>query len=133
MAERGMTRIVLVLVGAVLVLTGVAGCGDEDNPAFSQEVKQQMDSSSSSRRAKVERLVNDGKLPPVALRVLHADGTLNVNFIDGPNYDGDIVHTGADGTSGKKLAWDLDQDGKISKAERTITERDLYDATLGAR
>jgi len=128
-----MTRIVPVLVGAALVLTGVAGCGDEDNPAFSQEVKQQMDSAAGSRRAKVERLVNDGKLPPVALRVLHADGTLNVNFIDGPSYDRDVVHTGADGTSGKKLVWDLDQDGKISKAERTITERDLYDATLGAR
>ena len=77
--------------------------------------------------------MQQGKLPPVALHVLHPDGTLNVNFIDGPNNDGDIVHSGADGTSGKKLVWDLNQDGKISKAERTITERDLYDATLGAR
>ena len=133
MAERGMTRLALILVGAALVLTGIAGCGDEDNPAFSQEVKQQMDSTSAGRRAKVERLVDSDKLPQVALRVLHSDGTLNVNFIDGPSYDRDVVHAGPDGISGKKLAWDLDGDGKISKAERTITERDLYDATLGAK
>lgn len=128
-----MTRISVLIVGLALVLTGLAGCGDEDNPAFSKEVKQQMDSASSSRRAKLERLVDSGNLPPVARRVLHSDGTLNVNFIDGPSYDRDVVHTGPDGISGKKLRWDLDGDGKISRDERTITERDLYDATLGAK
>lgn len=126
-----MTRLSVLIVGLALVLTGLAGCGDEDNPAFSKDVKQEMDSAAASRRAKVEGLVDSGKLPPVALRVLHSDGTLNVNFIDGPSYDRDVVHTGPDGISGKKLAWDLNHDGKISKAERTITERDLYDATLG--
>ena len=126
-----MTRIPVLIVGLALVLTGRAGCGDKDNPAFSNDVKQQMDSASASRRAKVESLVDSGKLPQVALRVLHSDGTLNVNFIDGPSYDRDVVHTGPDGISGKKLAWDLNHDGKISKSERTITERDLYDATLG--
>jgi hypothetical protein len=127
-----MTRISVLIVGLALVLTGLAGCGDEDNPAFSKDVKQQMDSASSSRRAKLEGLVENGKLPQVALRVLHSDGTLNVNFIDGPSYDRDVVHTGSDGIAGKKLVWDLDHDGKIEKSERTITERDLYDATLGA-
>jgi hypothetical protein len=131
MAERPVTRITVLIVGVALVLTGLAGCGDEDNPAFSKDVKQQMDSASASRRAKVESLVDRGKLPQVALRVLHSDGTLNVNFIDGPSYDRDVVHTGPDGISGKKLVWDLNHDGKISRSERTITERDLYDATLG--
>jgi hypothetical protein len=84
-----------------------------------------------ARKAKVERLVETGALPPVAVRVLNADGTLNVNFIDGPNGDEDIVRSSADGASGEKLAWDLDQDGRISADEREITERELYDATLG--
>jgi hypothetical protein len=126
-----MTRVAVIL-GVFVALAGVAGCGDEDNPAFSKDVKKQMDSASASRRAKVEGLVDSGKLPAVARRVLHSDGTLNVNFIDGPSYDRDVVHTGPDGISGKKLAWDLDHDGRIEKSERTITERDLYDATLGA-
>jgi hypothetical protein len=132
MAERPVTRITVLIVGLALASTGFAGCGDEDNPAFSKDVKQQMDSTSAHRRAKVESLVDSGKLPQVALRVLHSDGTLNVNFIDGPSYDRDVVHTGPDGISGKKLVWDLNHDGKISRSERTITERDLYDATLGA-
>ena len=109
---------------------GVSACGD-DNPAFSDTVRQEMDAKSAARRDKLERLVDEGKLPPVALRVLHPDGTLNVNFIDGPDNDRDVVRSSSDGTSGKKLVWDLDQDGKIEQAERTITERDLYDATLG--
>ena len=62
---------------------------------------------------------------------MHPDGTMNVNFIDGPNNDRDIVRTSPDGASGKKLKWDLDQDGRISADEREITERELYDATLG--
>jgi hypothetical protein len=56
---------------------------------------------------------------------------MNINFIDGPNNDRDVVRSSADGTTGKKLAWDLDQDGRIERSERTITERELYDATLG--
>jgi hypothetical protein len=119
------------VAAAAAIVLGAAGCGGDDNPAFSDTVRQEMDAKSASRRAKVESLVNRGKLPPVALRVLHADGTLNVNFIDGPNNDRDIVRSSEDGTTGKKLVWDLDQDGRIEKSERTITERDLYDATLG--
>ena len=109
---------------------GVSACGD-DNPAFSDTVRQEMDAKSAARRDKLERLVDEGKLPPVALRVLHPDGTLTVNFIAGPDNDRDVVRSSSDGTSGKKLVWDLDQDGEIEQAERTITERDLYDATLG--
>lgn len=45
--------------------------------------------------------------------------------------DRDVVRTSPDGASGKKLVWDLDQNGKIDESERRITERELYDATLG--
>jgi hypothetical protein len=129
MARSQLIRAGAAVVAAAAVL-GAAGCGDDD-PAFSNDVKQQMDAKGAARRAKLERLVDEGRLPPVALHVLHPDGTLNVNFIDGPNNDRDVVRSSPDGASGKKLAWDLDQDGTIEKSERTITERDLYDATLG--
>jgi hypothetical protein len=72
-----------------------------------------------------------GDLPPVARYVLHPNGGLNVNFIDGPNGDNDVVRTGSAGTTGKKLVFDLNRNGKIDPGERTITERELYDATLG--
>jgi hypothetical protein len=130
MAAHQLTRTAAAIATAAILL-GVAGCGGDDNPAFSKDVKQQMDAKSDSRRAKVEHLVQEGKLPPVALHVLHPNGTLNVNFIDGPDNDRDVVRSSPDGASGKKLVFDLNQDGKIEKAERTITERDLYDATLG--
>jgi hypothetical protein len=81
--------------------------------------------------AQIEKLVDDGVVPPVATRLYNPNGTLNVDFIDGPKGDNDVVRSSEDGASGKKLAWDLDQDGKIEPAERTITERELYDATLG--
>jgi hypothetical protein len=42
------------------------------------------------------------------------------------------VRTGDHGASGKKLVWDLNRNGKIDPSERTITERELFDATLGA-
>lgn len=50
------------------------------------------------------------------------------NFIDGPNYGKDVVHVR--GADGPKLQWDLDGDGKIRREERTITEQELYAATL---
>jgi hypothetical protein len=35
------------------------------------------------------------------------------------------------GRTGPLLKWDLDQDGRIRRDERTITEGELYEATLG--
>ena len=114
-------RLALVL----LVLAGVAaGCGDEE-----QETKAAMDDRQAQRLAKVERAVDAGELPPVALKLFRPNGTVDISFIDGPNRDGDVVRT--NGSRGKKLVWDLDQNGKIDESERTITERELYDATLG--
>jgi hypothetical protein len=120
-------RLTSVLLAAVVL--GAAGCGGDDDPQ-SGEVGQ-MKAFEETRTAQLEKLVSDGVVPPVATRLYNPNGTLNIDFIDGPNGDNDVVRTSEDGASGKKLAWDLDQDGKIERSERTITERELYDATLG--
>jgi len=119
------------LLAAVVLGFSAAGCGDEENPALSKEVTQQMDARASSDLAKLDSMIEKGTLPPVARRVLDLDGTLNVNFIDGPDGDNDVVRSKDGGTRGKKLVWDLNRNGKIDRDERTITERELYDATLG--
>ena len=124
MAARRLTSILL-----AAALLGVAGCGGEDDPQ-SGEVGQ-LKAFEQTRMAQLEKLVQDGAVPPVATRLYNPNGTLNIDFIDGPNGDNDVVRASEDGASGKKLAWDLDQDGKIERSERTITERELYDATLG--
>lgn len=36
---------------------------------------------------------------------------------------------GGDGTEGRQLVWDLNQDGRIDRKERTITEGELFTAT----
>jgi hypothetical protein len=120
-----MSRLVLLLLCAVFV-----ACGDDSGDAESEAVKQ-MQAFESTRMAQLEKLVRDGIVPPVATRLYNPNGTLNVDFIDGPRGDNDVVRTSQDGASGKKLTWDLDQDGRIDRSERTITERELYDATLG--
>lgn len=121
---------------ALLAVAGLAalfagGCGGDEPSAGEKQVKEEFDRQAASRREAVDRMIAEGKLPPVAKHVLNLNGTLNVNFIDGPMGDRDVVRTSADGASGKKLAWDLDQNGEIDESERTITERELYDATLG--
>jgi hypothetical protein len=120
------SRQVIAVAAACAVAIVGAGCGSQENAAFSPERQKQIDSYASARRADVVKKVKSGALPPEALKVIRPNGTANANFIDGPNFDHDIVRTG----SGKKLAWDLNQDGRIEKSERTITERDLYEATL---
>ena len=90
-----------------------------------------MDAFEGVKRMSIATQGQLGQLPPEAVQTMHPDGTMNVNFVDGPNNDRDIVRTSPDGASGKKLRWDLDQDGRISADEREITERELYDATLG--
>jgi hypothetical protein len=120
-----------VAAAAVCAALAIAAgaCGGDDNPAFSDEVKQQFDAQGRARLAEIERKVRDGELPPVARVVINPDGTTNINFIDGPNGTEDIVRSGADGTTGRKLRWDLDQNGRIDRSERTITEVELYEAT----
>jgi hypothetical protein len=120
------SRQVIAVAAAVAVAMIGTGCGGKENAAFSPDRQKQFDDYAKTRRADVEKKVRSGALPPQALLVIRPNGTANANFIKGPNFDKDIVRT----RSGKKLAWDLNQDGKIEKSERTITERDLYNATL---
>ena len=110
----------LVLAAAFLA----AGCGGGDDEPVS-------DNSAQVRRENIINAVVDGHLPPVALKIYPRTGDVDINFIDGPNGDEDIVHT--HGRRGPKLQWDLDEDGKIERDERTITERELYEATLKYR
>jgi len=111
--------------GAIVVAAALlaAGCGGGDEPPS--------DNSAEVRRENIINAVVDGHLPPVALMVYPWTQDVEINFIDGPNGDEDIVH--AHGRRGPKLRWDLDEDGKIERDERTITERELYDATLKYR
>src|SRR5262245_56361534 len=118
-------RLVILTVIATAALAGCGGSSDDGELA----AKQQADRYQTGRATAIKKAVDDGRLPPVALDMVRTDGSINISFIDGPNGDADIVRT--HGATGPKLAWDLDGDGKISKAERTITERELYDATLG--
>jgi hypothetical protein len=124
------TREVMSRAAVLLICALFAACGDDADKADSEAVKQ-MQAFESHRMAQIEKLVDDGVVPPVATRLYNPNGTLNVDFIDGPNGDNDVVRSSQDGATGKKLEWDLDQDGKIERSERTITERELYDATLG--
>jgi hypothetical protein len=124
----GDRQVALLAIAGALLLS--SGCGDE-NPVESERTTEQAEQATQSRREAVDKMVAEGKLPPVAKNVLNVNGTLNVNFIDGPMGDRDVVRTSSDGATGKKLVWDLDQNGKIDESERTITERELYDATLG--
>jgi hypothetical protein len=112
---------------AIVVAAGLlaAGCGGDDEPPS--------DNSAMVRRENIINAVVDGHLPPVALMVYPWTQDVEINFIEGPNGDEDIVRTRRFGSRGPKLHWDLDEDGKIERDERTITERDLYEATLKYR
>lgn len=110
----------LVVIAAAFL---AAGCGSGDEAPS--------DNSAQVRRENIINAVVDGHLPPVALLVYPWTGAVDSNFIDGPNYGEDVVHT--HGRRGPKLRWDLNEDGTISRDERTITERELYEATFKYR
>jgi hypothetical protein len=130
MGARRLTATLAVLAAAAMA-AAATGCGGSSSGDGEAQAKQQSDRYQANRQAAIKKAVKDGRLPPVTLDMLMPDGEINISFIDGPKGDKDVVHT--HGTSGPPLKWDLDGDGKISAAERTITERELYDATLGLR
>ena len=80
------------------------------------------------QREHIINAVAQGHLPPIALRIYPWNGRVDPNFIDAPNSGNDVVHVR--GASGAQLQWDLDGSGKIERDERTITERELYEATF---
>jgi hypothetical protein len=101
--------------------------------ALEDQTAAQVEAFGGVKQLSIAAQVQLGQLPPEAMRTIHPDGTLNVNFVDGPNYDQDVikVDTDGDGTPDRNLEWDLDHDGEISADEREITERELYDSGLG--
>jgi hypothetical protein len=118
----------------------VAGQGLDDifstdnvKNALDHQEAPQIDAYEGVKRLSIEAQVHFGQLPEESLKTINANGTTNVNFIDGPLNDRDIVKidTDGDGVPDKNLEWDLDHDGTISAREKEITERDLYDAGLG--
>jgi len=116
------------IVALALSAAAIAGCGGDSTGTKQADF---LDQHVAARQQSIKKAVKDGTLPPVALQMIRSDGTINISFIDGPKGDKDIVHT--NGSTGPKLKWDLNRDGKIERSERTITERELYDTTLGLR
>ena len=64
----------------------MAGCGAVTR-------SRQSDNSAQVRRENIINAVVDGHLPPVALMVYPRTGDVDINFIEGPKGDEDIVHT----------------------------------------
>jgi uncharacterized protein YukE len=106
---------------------------DAVKTALDHQNAAQISAYEGVRRLSVEAQVSLGQLPPQARETINPNGTINVNFVDGPNNDQDVIRidTNGDGEPDRNLVWDLDHDGKISAREQAITERDLYDASLG--
>jgi hypothetical protein len=130
MGTGRLTSLVLgTAIAGVVAVAGV-GCGDEDSATSSKEVHQKFVTDGEARRAAIDKLVHEGKLPPVARLLINPDGSMNLDFIETKPGKNDVVRSGPDGTTGKKLAWDLNQNGKIDRSERTITENELYKATV---
>ena len=113
---------------ALVVATALSACGGSSGE---KQVDAVMEAHQVDRRAKVEHAVERGALPPVVMQMFRADNSIDISFIDGPGRYDDVVRTRDHGLRGPKLKWDLNQDGKITADEREITERELYDATLG--
>lgn len=120
MATRRLTVLALLAV--------LAGCGSSSG-ASDPEIAR-IDREWAANRAAAERAVREGKLPDIALEIFDLRNEAQPSFIDGPDADQDLVRTEDGGRSGPPLRWDLNQDGRIDKDERRITERELYDATL---
>jgi hypothetical protein len=106
----------------------LGACGDDETPA-AEQAKAQTEARTESRRTQIDLMVRNGRLPPIARELIGADGAMDLDFIDGPEYADDVVRTGPGGMTGKKLQWDLNQNGRIDREERTITEQELYAAT----
>jgi uncharacterized protein YukE len=82
------------------------------------------------KQLSVSAQVAYGKLPVEALGMLKPDGEIDISFVHGAHGDQDLIPVDAnqDGVpDGGNVKWDLNGDG----TPETITERDLYNATLG--
>jgi hypothetical protein len=125
----GKGQLTALLVG-MAIAGALTGCGSDKSSVSSQEVHQKFAAEGEARREAIDKLVREGKLPPIARRIVNPDGTVNLDFIETKPGKNDVVRSGPDGTTGKKLVWDLNPNGKIDPSERTITENELYKATV---
>lgn len=133
MAARKVRATKAAVAVAVAVAAGTTACGEDENPAFSDERNAAFERQGDARREGIRKAVRVGELPSVALELIGPDGSINPNFVDGPNLGEDVVRTRDGGESGRKVEWDLDRNGRIDRDEREITERELYDASLRSR
>jgi hypothetical protein len=120
-------KIVKELVNAAV---GQIFSSDHVANALSDNAHAQVEAFDSMRRLSIASQVAHGTLPEVVLKTMQADGTLNIDFVGGPELD-DIVRTSEDGRTGDPLQWDLDGSGTIDPDEREITEQELYVAGAG--
>jgi hypothetical protein len=118
----------VLLAAAAIAAAGsgaLSGCGGSSKAASTTDA---VDTIQLRERQAVEGAVRAKHLPPIALQMFKADGTIQSDFIDGATFNHDVIRTRDHGLKGPKLAWDLNGDGHISHSERTITEEQLYDA-----
>jgi hypothetical protein len=80
------------------------------------------------RQAFIRDEVRRGLLPPETLKMLEPNGLIDIDIQPGPRGDEDVI---LDEDTGRPLQWDLDGSGNITRDERRITERELYESTLG--
>lgn len=127
-AVRRTAKWLLAVLGAI-VLVKVAGLSIEQ--ALEPERAtgaDAVDVMQERRQAFIRDEVRRGLLPPETLEMLERDGTIDIDIVPGPKGDDDVI---MDEDTGRPLQWDLDGSGEITRDERRITERELYEATLG--
>lgn len=98
-----------------------------------QQTAAQVNAFGEVRRTSIELQVALGQLPPEASEIINPDGSVNPNFVEGPNYNDDVVRVDSDGDGqpDRALRWDLDDDGKISADEEQVTESELFAESQG--
>jgi hypothetical protein len=121
MASHRLMRMAALVTSAACV-AGMAACGGKDTGGSDGATNESFIRIGQARKAAVEQAIRDHKLPPVAMSLIRADGTVDLSF------GHDVVRTRDHGRAGPPLRFDLDGDGHVSAAERRFTFEDLYRA-----
>jgi hypothetical protein len=123
--------VVGVLAATVTAIVVVDRRNDAEREREAQASWRKLDAERQEFRGRLMAAIRAKRLPPVALEMYPRYGLSDGDIIPRPDGDGDqndVIHLGRDGTTGRKLAWDLDRDGRISRDEREITEEELWNA-----
>jgi hypothetical protein len=115
-------RRAVALLATAAAAAALASCGGGNDDRTKQALAVQ-NRQIARDRATVREAIRNKQLPPVSIKMFDKDG-LRVNFTGGPGAQ-DVVKQ-----NGKPLAFDLNQNGRIDKSERRITERRLHDAVM---